>query len=85
MDTKTKQGPSVRVSENCKAVIAQLADSLGVSQTEVVHRAVDLLQREQFFDQMKQDYLAIAESKATYKVLQSENKLFDSATSDGIE
>ena len=85
MATKAKQGPTVRISETYKAELETLANSMGISQTEVLHKAIDSLKREQFFNQMKEDYEAIATDKRASKSLSQENELFDSASDDGID
>lgn len=85
MNQKTKQGPSVRVSERCKRVIEELAESMEISQTEVIQKAVEALRRELYFRQMKEDFEAIAADGKMASMVAEENALFDSATSDGIE
>lgn len=82
--TKSKQGPSVRVSEECKLDIARLSEDLGISQTEVMQRAIESLKREQFFNQLADDYKTIAKDPDMSAVLADENSLQDSLAGDGV-
>jgi hypothetical protein len=66
-----------------KKYVGKLARETKVSQTEILHHAVELLRREHQFEEMREAYAHL--SKAELTKLQKESRMLDKASRDGIE
>lgn len=78
-----KQPPTVRVTERCKSELEALARELGLSQIEVVEKAVLSFRRANALKRMEADYEAIAADMKASRILAEENAVFDGLIEDG--
>lgn len=81
--SKTQTTSPVRMRPADKKYVGKLARQTNISQAEVLHRAVELLKREQQFEGMRETYTTL--SKSELAKMQKESWLLDKASSDGME
>ena len=80
---KASETSPVRMRPADKKYVEKLARDTKVTQTEVLHHAVELLKRERQFAEMREVYAGL--SQAELGDLQAESLMLDKATGDGIE
>jgi hypothetical protein len=80
---KTQTTSPVRIRPADKKYVGKLARETNISQTEILHQAVELLRREHQFEAMRETYASL--SKSELAKMQKESRLLDKASSDGME
>ncbi len=80
---KARETSPVRIRPTDKKYIGKLARQTRTTQTEILHRAVELLRREHQFQEMHDTYAGL--SKAEFSEMQVESQMLDKAAGDGIE
>ncbi len=73
--------PSIRIRPESHEILAKLAEQTGASQTDLVERAVALLEEAIFYQQMRETY---AETEAVQSA-QAEIEEWDGTLEDGLE
>jgi hypothetical protein len=80
---KARDASPVRMRPADKKYVEKLARQLKATQTEVLHHAVELLKREQQFQEMREAYQALSASELAE--LHAESLSMDKASGDGVE
>ncbi len=76
---------TVRISEETRSKLRQLAEETGQSMQMVLDRALDAYRREQFFAALDQAYEALWADPAARDEELAERKLFEGTLADGLD
>ena len=75
----------IRISNDAKAKIAEIAKATGSPMTDVVDDAVEQLERKIFFDRLKARYTELRADPAAWAEIEAERREWDSTLRDGSE
>ena len=75
----------VRISDNAHEILRVLADQAGLSEQEIVERAIEQYRRKSFLDSLSNDFLSIRDEKSTDPEDELERALWDNTLQDGLE
>jgi len=78
------QSPNVRINPEDKAVLDQIAQQTNESHPRLLHRAIELLRRQRFFEEMNSAYSEMRSDSKQWRTEMEERELFDAAVDDGL-
>jgi len=75
---------TVRLNVIDKAIIDQIQAETDLSQPVILHRAIELLQRQRLSAALQADFEALATDKKALRLYRQESSLWDKAAGDGL-
>lgn len=82
---RADQSPTVRISAADKLVLDELARETNESHPRLLHRAIELLRREKFFQEMNAAYAELRRDPEAWLEEAADRQLFDGSTSEGLQ
>jgi predicted transcriptional regulator len=76
---------TIRVSEETRTALRNLAHARGESMQEVVAKAVEQFRRQQFFDALDASYAKLQEDREAWESLQHEYAEWETTLGDGLK
>lgn len=77
--------PQARLSEEAYLAVTRIASETGITQQEVIERAVKLYEREQFFAGLEEDFAAVRANPQAATELDAEREEWDGTLMDGAD
>ncbi|MBM2811029.1 MAG: hypothetical protein HW416_1788 [Chloroflexi bacterium] len=78
-------GTTVRLSEETRAIVKELAGKTNESMQDVLAKAVESYRREQFWRETNQAYAEMRANPEEWKEYQDELRLWENTLMDGLE
>ena len=82
-ELSARETSPIRMRPSDKKYVVKLARETKSTQTEILHHAVELLKREQQFQEMRDAYSTL--SKSELAAMRKESLMLDKASTDGIK
>jgi hypothetical protein len=82
---KKRQGPTMRVDERTRHAVQELAKAQGISQTQVLARAVEHYRRELMLQRANAEWAAVQRDPKAAADIAAEDELLEGTLSDGLE
>lgn len=76
---------TIRVSEQTRATLHDLARAAGMPMAEVVAQAIELYRRQQLLDAANVQYAALRADAVAWAEVQAERAVWDTTLADGLE
>jgi hypothetical protein len=81
----TSNSAIVRINQEDKKILEQLARETGKSIPKVIHSLVQDFYKRHFFAGLKSDFARLKAKKADWQEALDENELFEGAVADGLD
>lgn len=81
---KKQQQPLVRIDFSDKILLDKLSERTGESSPRLLHRAIVMLKKQIFFDQLNQGYQQISQDSRLSEIEKKERDLFEESVADGL-
>lgn len=78
-------GTTVRISEQARATLKELAAMLEIPMQAVLDQALERFRREQFFKQVNSAYAALRGDADAWQAEQAERRLWEVTLADGLD
>lgn len=76
---------TVRIKEETRTTLAQLAEESGETMQEVLAKAIESYRRQRILARTNAAYAALREDRQAYEVLLEERRAWDVTLSDGLD
>jgi transposase-like protein len=76
--------PTIRINRADKMKVDRICRETDMSQPALLHRAVELLEREQLANQLQAEFEALASDAKALKAYRNESQMLDQASSDQL-
>ena len=76
---------TVRIPEKTNLQIKQLAEECDATKTQIIQKAIDVYQRQIYFERLNADFAALRADPVAWKEELEERKLWEATLADGLE
>jgi hypothetical protein len=83
--SKALGSPNIRISQQSKATLRELADREGKPMQAVLDEAIEQYRRERFFRELDEGYARLQVDPQAWNQELGERRLWDSTLADGLE
>jgi predicted transcriptional regulator len=76
---------TVRIPEKTDRQIKQLAQECDATKTQIIQKAIDVYQRQLYFEKLNSDFAALKADPEAWKEELAERRIWDATLADGLE